>query len=392
MKKFILLIFLSLIALSVLSNQTYAQTKLDCRKAFDKESYQCLLRSGECSDACQEKTKKPDGSIYFNSGEIYTTCMKESGCSAKSDACYKKAQESYYACLDVISKAKENLPKEAVTEEQSDQSNQTSPIESKTPAQAISDWIMENELTVDVARIERLERENLDVKFYGRTPQMTEEIIKEAQEDWRNMFESPKIEPEISLRARVDYIRGDADYKLLGSDEWIPVKTGDVIPPGATLFTGMDATLVFSVQDMGVFQMLPFTEITVSEENIKGASHTDIKLNTGDIEVSVEGGVYTSTLQISTPTSIAGVKGTHFWVSYVKDKRLAITGVYKGEVEVTARDSNQSASVSPNGDKPGVVVVTQKLSLVKLGMVSLVLIAIIGSTVVFLKKRSKRRK
>ena len=79
-------------------------------------------------------------------------------------------------------------------------------------------------------------------------------------------------------------------------------------------------------------------------------------------------------------------------MSYVKDKRLAITGVYKGEVEVTARDSNQSASVSPNGDKPGVVVVTQKLSLVKLGMVSLVLIAIIGSTVVFLKKRSKRRK
>ena len=107
-----------------------AQTKSDCFDTRNKESYQCLLRSGECSDACQEKTKKPDGSRYFNSGEIYTTCMKKSECSAKSDACDKKTQESYRSCLDDIStKPPEQSP--------------------ETPAQSADDQQLPEEIIVD---------------------------------------------------------------------------------------------------------------------------------------------------------------------------------------------------------------------------------------------------
>ncbi|MBI4028886.1 MAG: S-layer homology domain-containing protein [Candidatus Blackburnbacteria bacterium] len=76
-----------------------AQTDPDCRKIFDSAMSQCTKDYNACSDACSEKTKKPDGTTYFNSGEIYTKCMKASGCHEKSSACGDKALEDYRACV-----------------------------------------------------------------------------------------------------------------------------------------------------------------------------------------------------------------------------------------------------------------------------------------------------
>lgn len=346
---------------------------------FDKEMKDCTTEYNACSDACMKEGEKPDGTAYFNAGEIYPKCMKASQCHEKSSSCSEQALTNYRACgkpgnQSEPVEAKKEIPKQ----------------EGKLSTQAISDWIMENELISDPARLEQMEREKLDLELYRRTPQMTEEIVKKAQEEWKKSTEPVEVKPAAPFRARADFLKGDADIKYPGTDKWVPLKTGDIIPPGATLFTGMDATLVLSLQDKGVFQMLPFTEIVVSEENIKRASHTDIKLNTGDIEVSIEGGVYTGTLQVQTPSVVAGVRGTHFWVSYDKDKRLSVTGVYEGKVEVTPRGSNKSVTISPNGDKPGVAVVTQKLSVTKLAVLGLVLAVVVGGIAWFVKRKKRR--
>jgi hypothetical protein len=260
--------------------------------------------------------------------------------------------------------------------------------EKKTALSTINDWIMENNLQVSPERMEKIERERFEEEIYERTPQMTEEIIRQYKEEYNKMFEPNQDQTSVPFRARADILKGEVDIKYPGTDKWVPLKQGDIVPTGAALFTGMDSTLVFSIQDKGVFQVLSFTEFTVSEKTIRENSHTDIEIRTGEVEVSIPGGVYTGTLQISTPNSIAGVKGTHFWVNYDKKNSLTTVGVYEGDVEVKTKGSKESMYISPQGDKPGVVIVEQKISLGKLALTGLATLMTIGGVVWIVRKKS----
>ena len=61
-------------------------------------------------------------------------------------------------------------------------------------------------------------------------------------------------------------------------------------------------------------------------------------------------------------------------------------GVYEGEVEVKTNDG-YIVKVKPDGDKPGVVVVYQKLSPIKLTIFGTVTLIIVATTVWFVKRR-----
>lgn len=218
------------------------------------------------------------------------------------------------------------------------------------------------------------------LEFREREAKLTEEMVSQLKQDAQD---SPY---------RLDILNGQTQIKFPGQNEWSDIKQGDKIPPGSTIFTGMDTTTVLSIQGKGVVQILPFTEITISEQGLEQASQekkttTEIDLNTGEIEVNVESGVYTAPLmQVDTTNVVAGVRGTHFWVSHNKDKKVSIVGVYKGQVEVKAVGNDQATLVSPNNDKPGVVIVSQKLSVPKLTIAGTVVVLLI-ITVFWLVKR-----
>jgi len=80
------------------------------------------------------------------------------------------------------------------------------------------------------------------------------------------------------------------------------------------------------------------------------------------------------------------VIGTHFWVKNDPEKKQTLVGVYEGKVEVKTKDG-QTTTVSPNGDKPGIIIATQKLSVTKLVLAGLVLAAVIGGAIFFLKRK-----
>lgn len=190
---------------------------------------------------------------------------------------------------------------------------------------------------------------------------------------------------------RADIIKGQVQIKLMGSNEWTDLKQGDKIPLGATIFTGMDSTTILSLRDEGVVEVLPFTQIYMSTYGLEqaaktGKTTTDIGLRTGEIEVNVGRGVYTSSLQVHTPTAAAGVRGTHFWVKHDKDKNVTTVGVYEGMVEVKARNGKTSVII-PNKDKPGVIAIAQKFSPVRFGIAGFVLLAIIGGVILILKRK-----
>lgn len=90
--------------------------------------------------------------------------------------------------------------------------------------------------------------------------------------------------------------------------------------------------------------------------------------------------------EMQTPNTEIMVIGTEFSVIYDQKQNETMVGVYKGKVEVKTKDG-KTTTVSPSGDKPGVVVISQKLSVAKLAIAGVVLVAAIGSVVFFLKKR-----
>lgn len=372
MRKFILstigLLLCSILLVSFFSDKLLAQEK----KPLTCEEFIKLSKTAEC----KYYAIQADRGIWCGDEEADIYLGDE-------HAVYKDRAPDYSIAFDPLSCGKQETQTEQQlqpAEQKSDQIGQTA-----NPAQALNDWIAGTFEALDFTKIET---EIRDEKLYGRTPQMTEEIIRKAQEEWKTMTEGSAESPY-----RLDIQKGDIAIKLPGQTEWSTLKQGDRIPPGSTIFTGMDSTTVLSIRDKGVIQVQSFTEITITEKGLEeaaktGQTYTDIELRTGEIELNLPSGIFTGSLRVTTPTAHNAIRGTHFWVSYDKDKKLSTTGVYKGQVEVKALGSDKTILVSPNGNKPGVVVITQKLSAWKLLFAGVMVMGIIGGVVLLLKKRN----
>lgn len=220
-----------------------------------------------------------------------------------------------------------------------------------------------------------------------RTPEMTKKIIEQYRQEREEMMGSGQKE---ASPYSIDILKGQAQIRYPNENQWKDVEVGEKIPQGATLFTGMDTTTILTIEGVGVVEIAPFTEVKIDQSGIEQAKakkeiFTDINLKKGEIEVNVERGVFTAPiLDVHTPNATTSIRGTHFWVSY-KDNQTAV-GVYEGKVEVKTDDGGIQ-EVTPNGDQPGVMVVSQKLSLIKLVITGSILVAIIGGGILLLKRK-----
>lgn len=116
-----------------------------------------------------------------------------------------------------------------------------------------------------------------------------------------------------------------------------------------------------------------------------------VKLNKGELEVKVKQASQAKQKEkfgIRTDFLDLYVIGTHFWATHDPDRKFTLVGVYEGTVEVTTKDG-KTTTISPEGDKPRVVVVSQRLSVRKLILVGVVLLSLIGVVILLLKKRRK---
>lgn len=221
-----------------------------------------------------------------------------------------------------------------------------------------------------------------------RTPEMTKKIIEQYRQEREKMMGSGQSE---ASPYSIDILRGKAQVKYPNEREWRDVKVGEKIPQGSIIFTGMDTTTVLTIEGVGVVEIAPFTEVKIDQSGIEQATanktiFTDIGLKKGEVEVNVDSGVFTAPiLDVHTPNATTSVRGTHFWVSY-KDNQTA-TGVYEGKVEVKSNDGRVQ-EITPKGDQPGVMVVSHKLSPVKLAIIGAVMVVLIIGAVWFLKRKS----
>lgn len=373
MRKFLLLIILAVsflfLFLVVFPSPSNAQAESDCRKIFDKEMYQCLKDFNACQDACSEKTKKPDGTLYINSGEIYQECMKASDCHGKSSACNEQALVNFRACGK---SGKQTTATEAKKE--------TPVQDKKEPAGDRFRYAFIPEYTFipieDIVSLYQFEFGD-DGLSDDRSPGF-------AIKGGGGYTFPTEIKPFVKME--FVYLSGDESAEPLFFAPFEDAKYINSTPGPVRLgyhFGGTTkrAELVLS----------PFTEVTFHLDQATSMETNitpKIELDSGEIEVKIDNTDPDRKFDVVTEILLGvSAKYTHFWVSHDVNKRQSTVGVYEGEVEVKARDG-KTVSIKPDGDKPGVVVVSKKLSATKLALVGLVLAAIVGGIVWLFKKKT----
>lgn len=417
MKKLILPILLILTIELFLPSKADAQTKQECNKTRARASYDCLTGWTKCYYPCTDRTKD------------VSACYKS--CKQSEDACNKQVDADYKACLAAKQKTPE--PKASVVSEAEKQPPSLEKEKQEDPKQDgvpvfISEWF--SRFSQAIGGLIALPGAFTDVvyedKFYldGDFPNLSEMSLENFyQGNWYPNDDTPDRSPNITVedeqkawdfdpldtslteKVNITLLQGEAQIKNPDSPQFIPIgpKGGDT--QQVTFFDSTVKPTSDSVQlrhtwssDSGAVINAPkWSEIKFREPvEVGGVTSHTVELGQGEVEVKVRNNKPAEN-QFGVDAGWLGVtvSRTHFWVSQSQDKKLAVVGVYEGEVEVKTKDG-QTIKVKPNGDKAGVVVVSKKLSPFKLGIFGLVIAGVIGGVIwvvkrKFLPKTSKKR-
>jgi hypothetical protein len=163
-----------------------------------------------------------------------------------------------------------------------------------------------------------------------------------------------KSQPQIDMPGKVLSVQGDA--KLNGQSTAV----GSPVPEGARLETGASSSMVVQLGDGSRVQLMPRTLADVTTQHgyalrdpASSASTTwfsgAIRLAQGVLDTLAEKKAQRATpLQVTTPTSLVGVRGTQFRVAY-EDPASGIARSEILEGQVVAENTTQKVSANLSG-------------------------------------------
>lgn len=382
----ILPIILLLIIVFFPSSKVDAQTSTDCTyENYYKESYKCFGVFDECQTACTETAK---GSYLdeVSPADKYNACMKASDCHGKSQACRDQAWSDYQSCKNA-GKSGQNSPKEAVKKD-------ATPVPTEKGVQ--SDFsIIDSYVGLIWQQINRyLSLDKLE-GILGET--ILHSVGKKSQWEKEAEFMSGESYKALQEAAAQRRLEKPEFFPVTGKEEFLSVSFLDkpaVIDQPIDVPGRNDIKVYPWGEGNGAaiqsndWEKIKFREPVES----KGVTSHVVELEGGQMEVKVRNST-PSENQFGVDAGWLGVtvRRTHFWVLKDTDKKLAAVVVYEGEVEIKTKDG-KTTSLVPDGDKPGVMVITQKLSVTKLAVVGVILAAIIAGVVLVLRKRFSKGK
>ncbi len=138
--------------------------------------------------------------------------------------------------------------------------------------------------------------------------------------------------------------KGTAEIRKVEAKAWTALKFGVVLDDGDRLRTGEDGfvALVFT-DDKSQIKIRPATEITVNaERNADYSLAKSINMQIGELFADVK--KQKGSLQVATPTSVASVKGTEFWVLVGPDGETQVLTL-QGAIELLSILTGQQVEV-----------------------------------------------
>ncbi len=228
--------------------------------------------------------------------------------------------------------------------------------EMKQKSLEVGRWIEEN---LGEWETKKIERDNLEYELYGRTPQMTGQIIREAQAAWKKSTDGVRFFDEESFPQK---------WRTMVEDQ---------LKPGAEVVSGDGHTAIFRA-DGGSILFYPSSFGVYTVENTYNLEGGLVEVKTG-----------TAPIDIETLNAFIKSKGTHYRVLFDPNKQLTAVTVYEGEVEITTEDG-KTTRLAADEDRPAVAVVRKRLSIPKLVLAGGLLVTIVvGAFLVFRKKKRK---
>lgn len=240
----------------------------------------------------------------------------------------------------------------------------TTLTEPVSPISAFNTWVND---TFGTISIEDISEES------ARQPMITDETQKE-------LIPPPTPTTSTYFVGVINNLgENSALVKLPGTDNFKELSTGDV-PPGS-IISSRDEQIIISV---GVGKELIVIEPD-SEFVVPGDTTSNLQNGTIEIKTDEPTELHTDIIDLI-------VIGTHFWVTHNSQLRQTTIGVFDGTVQVTPRGTQTSTMVSPSADNPRVIIVSQKISPIKVLMSALVVITIIAVVIWFQKKFPRKNK
>jgi hypothetical protein len=138
-------------------------------------------------------------------------------------------------------------------------------------------------------------------------------------------------------------VKGEVDVKK-GDAEWAAAAFGTVLDDGDKIRTGQDGFLaIVFTDDKSQLKIRPETEVTINgkrDENYNIAKRVNLEIGELFADVTKQKG----SLQVATPTSVASVKGTEFWV-IVQIDGVSQVMTLEGLVEFLSLETGQTVQV-----------------------------------------------
>ncbi|MFC1474712.1 FecR domain-containing protein [bacterium] len=132
-------------------------------------------------------------------------------------------------------------------------------------------------------------------------------------------------------------VQGDVTVLTEAGGEWEKASEGETLASGAAVRTGQKSSCVLRWKSgfMKV-ESLSKLEVSAMEESRPGGKKFGFNLQIGKIYANVDKlQIVDSSFYIKTPTAVAAVRGTEFFV-YVEEDSTSIVGVIEGEIAVEA--------------------------------------------------------
>lgn len=138
----------------------------------------------------------------------------------------------------------------------------------------------------------------------------------------------------------VTFIKGRADLKPKGKEEWNQLALDDKVGEGAMIRTGDESSVEIKFEDGNTFLLKPNTTIGLQTARASGDNYSRYKmsLNVGKLVSNVQKATgKESAVQIEAPTAVLGVRGTVFR-SFVALDGTTQFEVLEGEVVVEGQN------------------------------------------------------
>lgn len=132
-------------------------------------------------------------------------------------------------------------------------------------------------------------------------------------------------------------VSGTAEIKTQNTN-WKPLKRGTRLNGGDQVRTGKQSlvAIVFT-DDKSLMKIRSISQVTIHGERSKSGIQKRINLRLGQLWAKVKPG--SSDFRIETPTGVAAVKGTEFYVNFTIDGLMEVIGV-EGQVQLSNKMGN----------------------------------------------------